>query len=88
MYTQICQRVERLSLTAVYHVQRALDLPPLHIFGLSIGSSVALEVATAHPEGVLSLTLCSPLPSIEVSIYTSNYHRNGISILRQPAHAC
>ncbi|KAF9455873.1 Alpha/Beta hydrolase protein [Collybia nuda] len=49
----------------VYRFIRTLNLPPLHIFGLSIGTCIALEVATAHPEHVLSLTLCSPLPSKE-----------------------
>lgn len=47
--------------------QRALNLPPVHIFGISIGTCVATEIAIAQPDQVLSLTLCSPLPPTEVS---------------------
>lgn len=47
--------------------QQALNLPPCHLFGLSIGSSAAIELAVAHPSQVLSLTLCGPLPPNEVS---------------------
>jgi len=45
--------------------QTHLKLPPSHFFGLSIGSSAATELAIAHPDMVLSLTLCSPLPPQE-----------------------
>ncbi|KAF5383270.1 hypothetical protein D9615_005060 [Tricholomella constricta] len=38
-----------------------LKIPGVHVFSLSIGGHVALEWAHAHPEDVLSLTLCSPL---------------------------
>ncbi|KAF9457619.1 Alpha/Beta hydrolase protein [Collybia nuda] len=43
----------------------ALDLPPLHVFSVSIGCTVAVRLAAARPERVLSLTLCSPLPTHE-----------------------
>ncbi|KAG6917609.1 hypothetical protein DXG01_001838 [Tephrocybe rancida] len=49
----------------VYRFLKTLDLPPMHIFGLAIGSCVGLELATKHPELVRSLTLCSPLPATE-----------------------
>lgn len=49
----------------VYRFLQALDLPPVHVFGLALGSCVGLELATLHPELVLSLTLCSPLPGHE-----------------------
>ncbi|KAF8237372.1 alpha/beta-hydrolase [Tricholoma matsutake] len=44
---------------------KALSLPPLHVFGLSIGGCVALEMATTLPDMILSLTWCSPLPATE-----------------------
>ncbi|KAF8156863.1 Alpha/Beta hydrolase protein [Crassisporium funariophilum] len=43
-----------------------LNLPPCHIFGLSNGCTVALELAIAHPERVLSLILCSPVTPQEL----------------------
>ncbi|KAF8156839.1 Alpha/Beta hydrolase protein [Crassisporium funariophilum] len=49
----------------VYHFMKALRLPPCHLFGLSIGCNVSLDLATAYPEHVLSLTLCSPLTPVE-----------------------
>ncbi|KAF5383268.1 hypothetical protein D9615_005062 [Tricholomella constricta] len=49
----------------IYRFIKALNLPPVHIFGLAIGCCVGLELATNHPELVLSLTLCSPLPVTE-----------------------
>ena len=44
----------------------ALKLPPCHVFGYDVGSYVALDFAARHPEWVLSLTVCSPMPPIEV----------------------
>ncbi|KAG6815804.1 hypothetical protein H0H87_011202 [Tephrocybe sp. NHM501043] len=49
----------------VFRFLKALNLPPVHVFGLAIGCCVALELATTHPELVRSLTLCSPLPATE-----------------------
>ncbi|KAG5635365.1 hypothetical protein H0H81_011540 [Sphagnurus paluster] len=49
----------------IFRFIKALGLPPVHIFGLAIGGSTGLELATNHPELVLSLTICSPLPAIE-----------------------
>ncbi|TFK75503.1 alpha/beta-hydrolase [Pluteus cervinus] len=54
------------SASDIYKFMVALNIPPCHIFGLSIGSCIALELASAHPDCVLSLTLCSPLPSVEL----------------------
>ncbi|KAG6850032.1 hypothetical protein H0H93_002236 [Arthromyces matolae] len=50
----------------VYRFLKALNLPPVHIFGLAIGCCVAVDLAAAHPELVRSLTLCSPLPPTEL----------------------
>ncbi|KAF8067743.1 Alpha/Beta hydrolase protein [Lyophyllum atratum] len=49
----------------IHRFLKALNLPPVHIFGLAIGCCVGLELAAGHPDLVLSLTLCSPLPAIE-----------------------
>ncbi|KAF9058557.1 alpha/beta-hydrolase [Rhodocollybia butyracea] len=38
-----------------------MKLPPCHIFALSFGTIVALQLAVSHPEKVLSLFLVSPL---------------------------
>ncbi|KAF8344818.1 Alpha/Beta hydrolase protein [Amanita rubescens] len=44
----------------------ALKLPPCHVFGIELGSYVALDLAARHPEWVLSMTLCSPSPPVEL----------------------
>ncbi len=44
----------------------ALKLPPCHVFGIELGAYVALDLAARHPEWVLSMTLCSPSPPVEV----------------------
>lgn len=46
----------------IYHFMKALDLPPLHLVGLSMGACTALQVSVTHPEQVLTLTLIAPLP--------------------------
>ncbi|KAF5365553.1 hypothetical protein D9757_010902 [Collybiopsis confluens] len=38
-----------------------LNLPPCHIFALSLGTIIALQLTVSHPEKVLSLFLISPL---------------------------
>ncbi|KAF9058540.1 alpha/beta-hydrolase [Rhodocollybia butyracea] len=38
-----------------------MKLPPCHIFALSLGTIVALQLAVSHPDKVLSLFLVSPL---------------------------
>ncbi|KAF9455874.1 Alpha/Beta hydrolase protein [Collybia nuda] len=53
----------------------ALDLPPLHVFSISIGCTVALELTVARPERVLSLTLCSPLPTHEPEDIAEGRHQ-------------
>ncbi|KAH6909421.1 Alpha/Beta hydrolase protein [Coprinopsis sp. MPI-PUGE-AT-0042] len=47
-------------------VMDALGLPPSHVFGLSMGGTVALELACAYPASVLSLTMCSPVSPTEL----------------------
>ncbi|KAF9486262.1 alpha/beta-hydrolase [Pholiota conissans] len=46
-------------------IMEKLNLPPCHIFGLSNGCTVALNLAVSYPNRVLSLTLCSPVPPQE-----------------------
>ncbi|RXW15317.1 hypothetical protein EST38_g10536 [Candolleomyces aberdarensis] len=46
----------------VYHFMQALSLPACHVVGLSLGGCVSLQLAVAHPDKVLSLTMVSPLP--------------------------
>ncbi|KAG5644712.1 hypothetical protein DXG03_007935 [Asterophora parasitica] len=40
----------------------ALNLPPCHVVGISMGSCIALQTAVSYPDKVLSLFLISPLP--------------------------
>ncbi|KAG6888723.1 hypothetical protein C0992_007632 [Termitomyces sp. T32_za158] len=40
----------------------ALQLPPCHFFGLSMGTRIALQMGITYPEKVLSLFLVSPIP--------------------------
>lgn len=47
-------------------IKNALQLPPCHVVGVSIGSCVALEMAISHPNQVLSLFMISPLSLTEV----------------------
>ncbi|KAF9010219.1 alpha/beta-hydrolase [Cyathus striatus] len=49
----------------VFLFMEALGLPPCHVFGLSMGSSVALQLAISHPGKVLSLCMLSPSPAPE-----------------------
>ncbi|PPR00291.1 hypothetical protein CVT24_005032 [Panaeolus cyanescens] len=49
----------------VIHFMNALQLNACHIFGLSIASSVALDMAIAYPNRVLSVTMCSPLSPVD-----------------------
>jgi len=53
--------------------QKALRLPPCHLFGLSLGACVALQTAISHPDKVLSLFMLSPLPLIEVGYINHSY---------------
>lgn len=46
--------------------QQIIQLPPVHVFALSVGCCIALELSFAHPDIVRSLTLCSPLSPTEV----------------------
>ncbi|PFH47710.1 hypothetical protein AMATHDRAFT_67041 [Amanita thiersii Skay4041] len=50
----------------VYNIFQALKFPACHLFGVAGGSTVALELASNHPQLVLSLTLCSPLSPTEL----------------------
>ncbi|KAJ7175062.1 Alpha/Beta hydrolase protein [Mycena crocata] len=46
-------------------LMKALNLPPCHVMGVSVGSSIALEMAILAPEQILSLFMLSPLPLVE-----------------------
>ncbi|KAH6910703.1 Alpha/Beta hydrolase protein [Coprinopsis sp. MPI-PUGE-AT-0042] len=46
----------------VYHFMKALNLPPCHIVGISMGACIGLETTVSHPDRVLSLSLIAPLP--------------------------
>ncbi|TFK28528.1 alpha/beta-hydrolase [Coprinopsis marcescibilis] len=45
----------------------ALGLPACHVFGLSLGSTVGLELAWRYPSYILSLTICSPITPTETA---------------------
>ncbi|KAJ4493314.1 alpha/beta-hydrolase [Lentinula lateritia] len=40
---------------------RKMKLPPCHIFALSLGTIIAIQLAISHPDQILSLFLISPL---------------------------
>lgn len=63
----VCAHETFQVMLVLHPVQKALKLPPCHLFGLSLGACVALQIAVSHPERVLSLFMLSPLPLIEVS---------------------
>ncbi|KAJ6517438.1 Alpha/Beta hydrolase protein [Mycena vitilis] len=42
-----------------------LQIPRYHLFGMSMGGCIALQLATLFPESVLSIFVVSPLPVIE-----------------------
>ncbi|TFK21826.1 alpha/beta-hydrolase [Coprinopsis marcescibilis] len=46
----------------VYSFMKALNLPPSHIVGISMGACIALEFTATHPDMVLSSTMIAPLP--------------------------
>ncbi|KAF8635272.1 hypothetical protein AX15_000495 [Amanita polypyramis BW_CC] len=50
----------------VCNILDALKLPPCHIFGLSLGYYSSLDLAARRPEKILSVTVCSPLPPVEL----------------------
>ncbi|KAJ7459240.1 Alpha/Beta hydrolase protein [Mycena latifolia] len=49
----------------VLNLMKALDLPPCHVMGVSMGACIALQMAILAPERVLSLFMLSPLPLTE-----------------------
>ncbi|KAF5351109.1 hypothetical protein D9756_008313 [Leucocoprinus leucothites] len=49
----------------IWNVMEALSLPPVHVFAVSLGTHVALELASQHPERILSMTLAAPLTPTE-----------------------
>lgn len=61
--------------------QKALSLPPCHLFGLSLGACVALQMAVSHPDKVLSLFMLSPLPLIEVGYVDHHIISNVLDFL-------
>ncbi|KAH8827417.1 Alpha/Beta hydrolase protein [Flagelloscypha sp. PMI_526] len=56
-------RVEAADDTAKF--MDALNLPPSHIIGNSLGADIALQLAIAHPEKCASTILISPIPDHE-----------------------
>ncbi|KAH8824344.1 Alpha/Beta hydrolase protein [Flagelloscypha sp. PMI_526] len=56
-------RVEAADDTAKF--MDALNLPPTHIVGNSLGADIALQLAITHPEKCASTTLISPIPDQE-----------------------
>ncbi|KJA26836.1 hypothetical protein HYPSUDRAFT_132354 [Hypholoma sublateritium FD-334 SS-4] len=61
------------SAVDVDQIMGKLGLPPCHIFGLSNGCAVALELAIRSPSRVSSLTMCSPPPTKEPEIVSSGH---------------
>ncbi|KAG6917612.1 hypothetical protein DXG01_001843 [Tephrocybe rancida] len=49
----------------LYRFLNALKIPTIHLFAVSIGCHIALELVLAHPEVVSSLTLCTVPPAQE-----------------------
>ncbi|KAF8906760.1 Alpha/Beta hydrolase protein [Gymnopilus junonius] len=63
----------------VFHFMATLKLLPCHIFAISIGCSIAMDLASTHPDRVLSLTLCSPqspTESEEISAARAEIHED------------
>ncbi|KAG5727211.1 hypothetical protein E4T56_gene1409 [Termitomyces sp. T112] len=52
----------------------ALQLPPCHFFGLSMGTRIAIQMGISYPEKVLSLFLVSPIPIEEPAEVTEGRH--------------
>ncbi|KAG6854422.1 hypothetical protein C0991_006965 [Blastosporella zonata] len=48
----------------IYHFLNEFKIPRVHLFGVSIGCHIALELSLVHPEVVSSLTLCT-MPSLQ-----------------------
>ncbi|KXN91826.1 hypothetical protein AN958_11976 [Leucoagaricus sp. SymC.cos] len=56
----------RESADDIWNVMEALVLPLVHVFAISMGTAVALELASRHPERILSMTLAAPITPTEV----------------------
>ncbi|KAH8824216.1 Alpha/Beta hydrolase protein [Flagelloscypha sp. PMI_526] len=76
-------RVEAADDTAKF--MDALNLPPAHIVGNSLGADIALQLAVAHPEKCASTTLISPIPDHEPESTTAG--RREIVDLYMESHA-
>lgn len=56
--------------------QAALNLPPCFVCAVSMGTIVAVQYATTHPDRVLGLFLLSPICTEEVDINSSSHLPN------------
>jgi len=53
------------AVAEVDQVRKALGLEHVHLYGHSWGSMLAIAYALAHPQGLVSLTLASPIASVK-----------------------
>jgi proline iminopeptidase len=89
LYDQLgCGRSERATSDEAYRPERfveevhavreALELKRVHLLGHSWGGSLAVMYALAHPEGIQSLVLASPLINTERWIEDCNQLKAGL----------
>jgi proline iminopeptidase/L-proline amide hydrolase len=98
LYDQLdCGRSDRPGLTENWTVERfvsevdsmreAFGLEHLHLVGCSWGGTIALEYAARQPEGLVSLTLFSPLVSTRAWLADADVHVKALPARLQEAIA-